>query len=315
MKQATSGRGRLRGLWLARELPFPHDTGDRIYSANLARSLAEAGVALTLVGLQPTAGVSVPMDWPIRWEVVPGRARSALRSLFSTMPLVAAAHATSSYRNALRSLVEEEWDFVVFDQYGLGWALETFISRRAPAKAPVLVHVAHDHEASVMRSLYQNFGGSTVKRLALWQNFLKTKSFEKAIASSVDLVTAITEEDSLKFSNDAPGVRTIVLKPGYSGSVCSGRVLDAETPRRVVLVGSFKWIAKQENLRQFLEVADPIFAAKGIEFQVVGFMPSDFAASVTRYARATQIVGPVENLQPYFDRARIADPGSPAGCA
>ncbi|MBK6452515.1 MAG: glycosyltransferase family 4 protein [Proteobacteria bacterium] len=73
-----------------------------------------------------------------------------------------------------------------------------------------------------------------------------------------------------------------------------------------MLVGSFKWIAKQENLRQFLEVADPIFAAKGIEFQVVGFMPSDFAASVTRYARATQIVGPVENLQPYFDRARIA---------
>lgn len=301
---ATDG-DRLRGLWLSRELPFPPDMGDRIYSSNLAKSLAEAGTDLTLVGMHPEVNATIPADWPIKWQIVPGRARSTLSSLFSLKPLVAAAHSTSEYKEVVASLAKEYWDFVVLDQYGLGWALDAF-RRKDPRKRPVLVHVAHDHESSVMESLFRGFRGSPVKRLGLWQNFLKTGAFERRIASNVDLVTAITEEDSARFHRDAPGVSTVVLKPGYSGPISAHRVIRYETPRRAVLVGSFKWIAKQENLRQFVAVADPIFAMRGIEFEVVGYMPPDFAVELKRGTKATRIIGPVDRLQPYFDAARIA---------
>ncbi len=303
---SNPNENRLRGLWFARELPFPVDTGDKIYSANLAKALADTGVDLTLVGIRPESDPLVPQDWPIKWEVVPGKGRSSIRSLFSRMPLVAAAHATAEYRRKVAALAKDEWDFVVFDHYGLGWALPLFLAQREGGRSPVLVYVAHNHEASVIGSFYRGFKGPVIKRAVLWQNFLKTKTFERKIASGVDLVTAITEEDAEKFTRDAPGVGTVVLKPGYSGAVSSRTAITADTPRRVILVGSFLWIAKQENLRQFVAVADPIFAQRGIEFQVVGFLPPDFAAELTRNTVATRIAGFVENMEPLFESARIA---------
>lgn len=295
-----------RVLWLARELPFPQDMGDKIYSGSLAKALADAGVDVTLVGLQPAGNPKIPSDWPIKWDIVPGSPRSSLRSLFSTMPLVAAAHATPEYREKVQSLAKENWDFVVFDQYGLGWAIPAFQEQIESGESPILVHIAHDHTSSLVKSLYKNFSGSILKRIALWQNYVKTKRFERKIVSSVDLVTAITEIDARKFSQDMPGLRTVVLKPGYSGVVSSREVITEDTPRRVILVGSFKWIVKQENLRQFVAVADPIFAEKNIEFQVVGSMPAAFARELTRDTVATNTTGFVADIEPHFEAARIA---------
>jgi glycosyltransferase involved in cell wall biosynthesis len=280
--------------------------GDKIYSGNLAKALAEAGADLTLVGIQPASDSPVPRNWPIKWNIVPGEARSTLRSLFSAKPLVAAAYATREYRKKIAELAKYEWDFVVFDQYGLGWALPLFLSEMAGAKSPVLVHVAHDHEATLLESLYRDFRGSFAKRLVLWQNYRKARSFEKNIASRVDLITAITEEDANKFRRDAPGTNIVVLKPGYSGTVSSRQRITADTPRRVILVGSFHWIAKQENLRRFIAIADPAFAAKGIELQIVGSIPSAFASELTRSTVATSVTGFVTSIEPYMEAARIA---------
>ena len=296
----------LRGLWLARELPFPADMGDRIYSGNLAKALAEAGSDLTFVGIESKNSQTPPEHWPLKWSRVPGRPRTSIRALFSTMPLVAASYATSAYRLHLRSLMRASWDFVVFDQYGLGWALEIVQSAIPQGKRPILIHVAHDHETSVCESLYRGFKGSALKRLVLWQNYVKAKAFERNLASQVELITAITEEDATKFVQDVPGVRTVVLKPGFSGAISSRVVITEETPRRVVLVGSFRWIAKQENLRQFVKIADPIFAQRGIEFQVVGAMPAKIAEELEKSTSATRIIGFVERLQPILDTARIA---------
>ncbi len=108
------------------------------------------------------------------------------------------------------------------------------------------------------------------------------------------------------FSRDVPGIRTVVLKPGYHGAISSREVITPETPRRVVLVGSFSWSAKQENLRQFVKIADPIFAHHGIEFVVVGSIPANFAMELEKTASATRFAGFVEELQPVLDTARIA---------
>ena len=297
---------RLRGLWLARELPFPQGTGDKIYSGNLAKALAEAGADLTLVGIQPASDPPVPLDWSIKWNIVPGEARSTLRSLLSTMPMVAAAYATREYRKKITELAKDEWDFVVFDQYGLGWTLPPFLSEMPGVKSSVLVYVAHNHESTLLKSLYRDFRGSFAKRLVLWQNYLKAKSFEQNLTSRVDLITAITEEDANKFRRDAPDTNVVVLKPGYAGPVSSREAITADTPRRVILVGSFHWIAKQENLRQFVAIADPVFAAKGIELQIVGSIPPAFAAELTRSTAATSVTGFVTSIEPYMEAARIA---------
>ena len=287
-------------------MPFPADMGDRIYSGKLAKSLADAGTDLTFVGLQSENGQTAPKDWPMKWSMVPGRRRTAIRAVFSTMPSVAASYATAAYRTHVLSLMQDSWDFVVIDQLALGWALEVVQSAVPHGKRPLLIHVAHNHEATVWESFYREFEGSMLKRLVLWQNYVKARAFERMVASQADLVTAITEEDAEKFSRDVPGIRTVVLKPGFSGATSSRAVITEETPRRVVLVGSFGWSVKQENLRQFVRIADPIFARHGIEFLVVGPMPANLAKELERTTSATRIVGFVEELEPVLETARIA---------
>jgi glycosyltransferase involved in cell wall biosynthesis len=296
----------MKGLWIARAQPFPQDTGDRIYSARLLRAVAQAGAELTVAGFAAAPASAVPGDWPVRWRLVPGAPHGALRALCSPMPLVAAAHATPAYRALVDELARESWDFVVFDQYGLGWAMAPFLRQRAHGRGPVLVHVAHDHEASVYASLVRGFQGPLWKRVALWQNGLKTGAIERRIARSVDLVTAITPEDAQKFQADAPDTASVVLTPGYDGAVSTRAEMPADTPHHVLMVGNYHWVAKSENLRQFVAVADGLFARHGITLHVVGGMPEALAAQLRRSSRATVVHGFVDDLAPHFAQARLA---------
>jgi glycosyltransferase involved in cell wall biosynthesis len=296
---------RPRGLWICRELPFPLDTGDRIYTARLQKSVADAGADLTVTGFAPPSNATLPADWPIQWITVTGQRHGSLRALCNTMPLVAATHDTAAYRQLLDTLSKQRWDFVVIDQYGIGWALPYF-ERLPKAQRPVLVHVAHDHEASVYASLVREFRGSFVKRIALWQNWLKTRAFERHIARSVDVVTAITEEDAARFALDAPATGSVVLKPGYDGAVSRRERIADHVPRQVVMVGSYQWVAKQENLRRFVAAADAKFAAAGITLHVIGSMPESLATELRNASRATVLHGFVKDIAPHFANARLA---------
>ncbi|MFT3719909.1 glycosyltransferase [Pseudorhodoferax sp.] len=267
------------------------------------RATAQAGADLTCVGFPGESAGAVPSDWPLRWRLVAGAPHGTARALASTMPLVAAAHATPAYRRLVGELALQPWDFVVFDHYAMGWAMAPF--RQGPA-GPVLVHVAHDHEASVYASLVRGFKGSVFKRAGLWQNWRKTQALERRIARTVDLVTAITPDDSGRFRVDAPGTAGLVLTPGYDGTVSGRTRMPVDTPRHVVMVGNYQWVAKSENLRQFVAAADAEFHRNGITLHVIGSMPQALASELRASTRATVLHGFVDDIAPHFANARIA---------
>ncbi|MFO1057167.1 MAG: hypothetical protein U1E53_09385 [Dongiaceae bacterium] len=176
----------------------------------------------------------------------------------------------------------------MIDQYGLGWALP-LIRRRwpDPATRPLLVHVSHDHEESVTRQLFADCNEGAAKRLALRLNAWKTARYERWVVDSVDLVTVITAEDGATYARQHPRQRFLPLTPGFSGRPVAERRLDAGLPRRAVLLGSFGWIAKQMNLRDFLAAADPVLAAAGVELEVVGPIPDSLRSELAPAMRAT----------------------------
>jgi hypothetical protein len=305
----AEGGGSLRCLWLARSMPFPWTAGDRIYTAKLASAFAAAGADVTFAGLP---GEDEPAATPgIQWHVVAGQQAGKLGALASPMPLVAARHATAAYRKqALELLTGTVWDAVVVDQYGMGWVLR---NRAAMKSRPVIVFVTHDHEESVTGMQWQDRTASPVKRLALLQNHLKTRWFERWIARQSDLITTITEADAALFAANAPGVPVLPLVPGYDGARAAQRGDWTETSRAVVLFGSYRWSAKQANLRIFLDQADPVLAAAGVEIRVVGDMPDDFRRSLAGRYKAARFTGFVEDPAPYLADARLAVVAEPIG--
>lgn len=299
----------MKCLWIAREMPFPANSGDRIYTAQMVRAFGQANGGVTFVGIADHATDAPPADdSEVRWISIGGGRHSLARSLLSTAPLVAAMHATPAYIAKLDELFAQQWDAIVFDHYGSGWALQRYLASAAgrSANRARTAYVAHNHEEKVLRAVAADSDAGLVKRLGYWQNYFKVRAMERYMVQHVDLVTAITQEDAASFTAQREGLRSLVLTPGYNGAVSPERSISAATPRHVMMLGSFQWAAKQENLRQFLRVADPVFAANNIVFDVVGGMPDALRADLTPTLKATRLHGFVQDPTPLFDSARMA---------
>ena len=297
----------MRCLWISRSIPFPLNEGSKVYSANLAQSLARAGAFVRYIGLGDASAVPESAA-RVEWLAVPGRRHSKFIAAFSGWPIATAIDATKTYRALLDEQLREHWDAVVLETYATGWALERCLAYRNEnsARPVVLVHVAHNHEGVLWRAMAREAHGSILKRWLLRRNANKVGALERRIIRSMDLVTTITDEDRASMSTDASHIRILTIIPGFDGWVAPERRIAATTPRRVIILGSFHWVVKQENIVRFLKLADPIFREHGIELDVVGDMPQALRAALLARCRATHFHSFVADVAPLLERARIA---------
>jgi len=300
---------RMRCLWISRDIPFPQDAGDRIYSGNLAAALARANVDVHFMGyVQP--GVILPSDWVKEWLVVEGNKRDQRLALLSLYPRIAAMHATPSYYKALEQQLQKQWDAIVLDGYACGFALPLCMRARNGSKRPAIIYVSHNHEESLWRDMFRALPVTSPKRLAAWQNYLKIRQMEQSLIKQVDLVSTITQEDAQTYAmqrrdykfHDEP----IVLTPGHVGYRKTQRQITHATPRHVLVMGSFRWVVKQENLRRLIAAADAVFAQHAIVLDVVGDVPPDLLRELNSRVSATRFHGFVDDVSPLLDTARIA---------
>lgn len=303
----TNLRPELRCLWIGRNIPYPIDEGAKLYSAKLAESLVEAGCAMRFLGFGNNE-VAPRLAPALEWITVPGERRRKLAGLFSLAPVAAAVDATAAYIALLDQQLHAAWDVIVLDGYAAGWALQRCMAYRASYSSPrpLLVHVSHNHEEVLWRSMARDSKGSLLTRIALWLNVYKVRALERRLVRNVDLLTAITAEDRQTLGAALPEDRSLALTPGYSGWVAEPRTITVDTPRRVIIVGSFRWVIKQDNLRRFVELADPLFKKHNIELDVVGEVPAELLAQLQSRCEVTHFHGFVTDVAPLFARARIA---------
>jgi polysaccharide biosynthesis protein PslH len=297
----------MRCLWISRHVPYPMNEGLKVYSAKLSESLAQAGAFVRVLGFGGTDAVPTNRA-RMEWVSVPGERRGTVAALLKRFPLTAAVDSTDAYRDLLEKQLSERWDAIVFDSYGSGWALDRCKAYRASnlGAKTILVHVSHNHEEVLWRAMAKQADAGLPRRLALWQNYFKVRGLERQLLRDVDLVSAITTEDEQALRAHRSDNNTLTLTPGYEGAAAPERVIDASTPRRAVIVGSFHWVVKRDNLARFVEHADPLFAAQGIELVVAGDVPQDLKETLLASSRATKFEGFVKELVPFLAQARIA---------
>jgi hypothetical protein len=305
--EMTPMTNRMRCLWISRYIPFPSNEGAKVYSANLAQSLARSGVFVRFIGFGDASAVPESAVG-VEWLAVPGKRRSKALAAFSDRPIAAAVDATEAYGALLEEQLREHWDAVVLDSYATGWALDRCLAYRneRPDHPPVLVHVSHNHEEALWGVMAREARGSALRRWVLRRNASKVGALERRMVRSADLVTAITDEDRRALGADAEHIRVLTLMPGYNGWVAGERPIASATPRRVIIMGSFNWIVKQENIARFVEIADPIFKEHGIELDVVGEMPQALLTALRARCRATHFHGFLTDVAPLLRCARIA---------
>ena len=295
-------------LWLGRTIPIPLNAGDRIYSAELAGAVARQGAHVVFLGLKnpdDQTGSLADLEPLVHWKTVPGAPNARLIALLSNLPMVGARFATKEYRNLVAQELEaRDYDAVVFDQYGMRWAVAHV--QKLARNRPVLVHVSHDFETRVTNQIAVNFRGDPLRKYLLGENARKTQLAEDYLARSSNLLVTLTDEDRAAFNAINPSLYCAVLPPGYAGTKQRARTLNGTVPRRAIVVGSFSWIAKQMNLERLLEAASNIFARHQIELHVVGVITEPLLSRLrSRFPRVV-FRGFVDDLSEEFRNARIA---------
>ena len=289
-----------RILWVIRTLPFPQTSGDRVYSAEFIRAIAEAGAAVTVLGLATGTPPESGFD-KITWIPVKAEPRHSLAAAAMALPLVAAKNSPAAFRQAFReALHKQKPDLVVLDSYAAGWVLDELGS-----DAPPLCYVAHNWEEQITRDIAREFHGSLPKRVFLKLNAARTRRLERRMVARAGLVVALTESDRRNLLQAAPQKPAILIPPGFAGATRAHRVISAEVPRRVVMLGSVQWIAKQMNLATFLGAADPAFAKAGISLEIVGDVAEEFRQAWTPKLKATQFAGFADDVNAVLDQARM----------
>lgn len=297
-----------RWLWLTFAYPEPPTNGQFLFSKGLIQAAAAAGVGLDVVALgRPDLVMPVPAPHDsLRWSIAGRGARSRWASLMSPLPHMANMANTRALRQLLAErLAAIAWDVIVFDSLGTGWALRQVTAALDGAvRRPALVYVAHNHETSLARRIAA-VHPHPLKRQVNRADGLKIAILERALAGAADVIMANSPGDCALFRREYTNKPVEVIHPVFVGERVAARQIGPDVPRRAVMVGSFEWLPKRLNLAEFVEAADPLFAAAGVELQIVGAGDPRLLDALRRATRATTFTGPIRHPAPYLAQARV----------
>jgi polysaccharide biosynthesis protein PslH len=299
----------MRMLWLTLADPDPPTNGQFIYSGGLIQSVAAAGASVCVVAMDRPESKHRDGDRTdaITWSLSAHCPRSRWRGLATSTPFLVSRVMTAEMRRRVAAAIDHvAWDAIVIDSIAQGWAFPLIERRgRHAPERPRLVYIAHNHEVTIARMLADD-EPRTLHRLVKNIDARRMARLEAMLVRSADLVTSNSPEDRERFERARGAGTVLFLPPRYSGARCEERTITAATPRRAIVVGSFDWPAKRTSLEEFLGVADPLFAAAGIELLVVGRAEAAYLDRLRASVRATRFTGPVDDIDPYFGAARLA---------
>lgn len=301
----------MRVLFVTPEYLFPQKSGNLIYSKQMLSWISQSAAHVDVVCFRNTAvPESVnPSDETemerVSFHITDEAERPAYLRLLGRLPMSANRFSKKAARAKLKSLLQGEYDWVVFSHLSTSWAWSDIQKAfKAKGLVPRVLFSTQNHEYETRRSIYKNASG--LKKLANLFDLLRIYAAEKNLVTNSERVISITNRDSQALFKHYGREGICAIPPVYEEAVVGSRIIDANVPKKIVVLGSFYWTAKQQNLEQFLEAAHRRLSDEGISIRVVGSGPQSFFQQMTEKFPGVEMTGFVDDVGGYLSDVRLA---------
>ncbi|KJC62765.1 hypothetical protein UP10_00890 [Bradyrhizobium sp. LTSPM299] len=289
-------------LWIAGRVPSPLFSGDALYTAGMLTALSRTErAAVTVVG---TRRENRPIDDRVLslpgtvFPEAPWPRKFGLLSLLTSLPRDAYSLAPPSIGNTLAELLDQHWDWIVFDHARSAAFLSTVLQQRKQAS---ICYVAHNAEGKIRPEIAKDPADPLRRSIMRW-DAEKYRRLEQRIVDAADSILCITEADAAYFA--LAGKSTFVVPPIYLGTVAPSDRIEPTRPRSILLLGSFEWVAKQRNLEHIVRALLPILKSRNVTLDVVGNVPEDIKARYAHERPNLVFHGPVADLSGVLGKSR-----------
>jgi len=303
----------MRVLALSPYIPWPLNGGPPIRIYYVLRELVRLRHEVVL--LAGHDGPPLPATHPLRTlcqKIVtyqpPSSARSAppilsaLRSLASPLPYVAAKFGAHHIRESIQRIAEKH-------KFDLIWANFAFMAYAVPpglCRTTPLVLDEHESEGLLWRQYLRH--GSLAKQAFAVVNLIKLPAFQKRVMSRVAAVLSNSEREATFTRKYAPpGVQVWTVPNGVDTEVFAPAQTEGNKRNAILLCSGLAvyrnraaalWFARRMFPQIRREVPDA-------EFWIVG---SNANREIWRLAEAPgiHVTGTVEDVRPYYAMAKVA---------
>ncbi len=296
-----------RALVVTRDFPWPQTEGAMQYTVQLLRVIEPHYEVVDVLCPEPKPELSVEfsnespkLDFHFYLVSPP----STVKQLFSTWPAGCVRNSSGDGHATLQHLLSKHPQLVVIDHHHSAWstpAIEQWKFRHPGAR---IVYVTHNEEFSTRLSIVTSEILKPHRSAAHLLDAIRSYILDRRVTEMADIVTCISSGDGERYRK-LYGKNIVVFLPSYRGNVIVSRTITNETDRRICIVGSFVWAAKQRNLESFLSTGYKMFRSNNIQISIVGKIPSDYRYKLEKRWNGVEITGTVDDVEPYLAHSRI----------
>lgn len=297
-------------LWVKAGGLFPPDTGGRIRSYQILKTLARRH-RVTLF----TFYTAVPDDLHshlqsqfARVVCLPMKIQSGrrfregleyLRHLFSGLPYTVSKFCRPDVAVALKKLVAEDKPDVIVCDF-------VFAAHVIPWEATIpKVLFTHNVEALIWKRHYQ-LARNPLWKAVCWREYRTMERFERTYAKRCDHLLTVSEHDRKIFLKLADCSRITVIPTGVDVDYFQPAP-HLEKPNNLVFTGSMDWMPNEDGILFFLQQIWPLVRAKipNSSLSIVGRHPSKRIEALTAELEGVHITGRVDDIRPYVHRGSV----------
>ncbi|HEX8179974.1 MAG TPA: glycosyltransferase [Pyrinomonadaceae bacterium] len=302
----------MRILWLKTELLHPVDKGGKIRTYHMLKELKREHHVTYLTLDDGTAAPDArarATEYCHELVALPHRQRAKFSAgfygelalnLVSGLPYALQKYVSAPMRQQIAARAgRDDFDVLVCD----------FLtpSVNVPLHIPcATVLFQHNVEAMIWRRHYE-VQTNPLKRAYLYDQWRKTRKFERAACRRFDYVVAVSREDRELMAREY-GVTAIADVPtGVDTDFFRPRGGAARQPHNLVFTGSMDWLPNEDAIRYFTEQIMPRIraAVPDVTLTVVGRNPSPSLLELSRRDPAIITTGRVEDVRPFMEQAAV----------